>query len=91
MKANANIPVIYISTEMPEIELAYRLDTLRAHFSNMELNFGRLTDLEAYKEYLEELEKRNSLLILTELNNGKPSTPNDIRCIIENECPGLLL
>lgn len=93
MKANANIPVIYISTEMPEIEIAYRLDTLRAHFSNMELNFGRLTDLEAYKEYLEELEKKtNSLLILTEdSNNGKPFTPNDIRCIIENERPGLIV
>lgn len=93
MKANMNVPVIYISTEMPELEVAYRLDTMRAHFSNRELNQGKLQDVEAYKEYLEELEeKSNSLLILTEdSNRGKAFTPNDIRSIIESERPGLIV
>lgn len=93
LKANMNIPVIYISTEMPELEVAYRLDTLRAHFSNTELNQGKLQDIEAYKEYLMELEKKsNSLLILTEdSNKGKAFTPTDIRSIIENEKPGLIV
>lgn len=93
MKSNMNVPVIYISTEMPELEVAYRLDTMRAHFSNRELNQGKLQDVEAYKEYLEELEKKtNSLLILTEdSNKGKAFTPNDIRSIIESERPGLIV
>ena len=93
LKANMNVPVIYISTEMPELEVAYRLDTMRSHFSNRELNEGRLSNVEAYKEYLEELERKtNSLLILTEdSNNGKAFTANDIRNIIESERPGLVV
>jgi replicative DNA helicase len=93
LKANMNVPVVYISTEMPELEVAYRLDTMRAHFSNKELNQGKLQDIEAYREYLEELEKKtNSLLILTEdSNKGKAFTPNDIRGIIESERPGLMV
>ncbi len=93
LKANMNVPVVYISTEMPELEVAYRLDTMRAHFSNKELNQGKLQDIEAYREYLEELEKKtNSLLILTEdSNKGKAFTPNDIRSIIESERPGLMV
>lgn len=93
LKANINAPVIYISTEMPELEVAYRLDTMRSHFSNRELNQGKLQDVEAYKEYLKELEKKNnSLLILTEdSNKGKPFTANDIRSIIESERPGLIV
>lgn len=93
LKAKMNSSVIYISTEMPELEVAYRLDTLRSHFSNRELNQGKLSDIEAYKEYLLELEKKsNSLLILTEdSNKGKAFTPNDIRSIIESERPGLVV
>jgi len=93
LKAGMNTPVIYISTEMPELEVAYRLDTLRSHFSNRELNYGKLQDVEAYKEYLAELEKKtNSLLILTEdSNKGKAFTVNDIRNIIESEKPGLVV
>src|SRR5690606_22207722 len=37
MKANMNVPIIYISTEMPELEVAYRLDTMSAHCSNRQL------------------------------------------------------
>lgn len=92
-KAQVKSPVIYISTEMPELEIAYRLDTLRAHFSNRALNEGKLQDPELYKEYLMELErKENSLIILTnEANRGKPFTPTDIRAIIESERPGFIV
>lgn len=93
MKAGITDPVIYISTEMPEHEVAYRLDTLRSHFSNRALNEGRLKDPELYKEYLEELEKKNnSFLILTqEANKGNPFTPADIRAIIETERPAFIV
>lgn len=88
-----NDPIIYISTEMPEIQIAYRLDTLRRHFSNSALRFGKLNDTDAYREYLEELQKKDtSLLILSQdANGGKPFTPNDIRAIIESEKPCLLV
>ncbi|CAH8717796.1 hypothetical protein WDD9_005512 [Paenibacillus melissococcoides] len=32
VQANINDPIIYLSTEMPELEVAYRMDTFRAHF-----------------------------------------------------------
>ncbi|GEA16782.1 hypothetical protein E308F_30280 [Moorella sp. E308F] len=86
-------PVIYITTEMPELEIAYRLDTLRAHFSNRGLNEGKLPDPQLYKEYLEELRKnKNGFLILSEeANGGKPFTPADIRVIIEAEKPAFMV
>lgn len=85
--------VIYITTEMPELEVAYRLDTLRAHFSNRALNEGKLQNPEMYKEYLEELSTfENSLLILSqEANGGKPFTPHDIKAIIETEKPAFMV
>lgn len=88
-----NDPVIYISTEMPETEVAYRMDTMRAHFSNRALNEGRLSDAISYKEYLEELEKmQTSLLIMSqEANKGNPFTPADIRAIIESERPAFIV
>ncbi|SNS21328.1 Replicative DNA helicase [Anaerovirgula multivorans] len=93
VRASINSPVIYISTEMPKLSIAYRLDTMRQHFSNKALNRGKLADIELYKEYLEELEKKNnSLLILTqEDNKGRQFTPNDIRSIIELERPGFIV
>lgn len=91
--AKMDDPVIYITTEMPEIEIAYRLDTLRQHFSNRALNEGRLPDPELYKEYLEELTKfKNSFIIMSqEANGGKPFTPDDIRLIVENHKPALVV
>lgn len=91
-KAKTNDPIIYFSTEMPELEIAYRLDTLKAHFSNRALNEGKLANIESYREYLEELSKKDSsFLILTqESNGGKPFTPTDIRSIIESEKPAFI-
>lgn len=86
-------PVVFISTEMSEDEVAYRLDSLKAHFSNRELNEGRLEDPQLYKEYLEELSKSNTgFLILSEqANGGRPFRPSDIRMIIEKEKPGFVV
>jgi replicative DNA helicase len=91
--ANVNAPVIYITTEMPELEVSFRLDTLRAHFSNRALNDGKLPDHELYLEYLNELKKKDtSFLILSqEANGGKPFTPLDIRAVIESERPGFIV
>lgn len=86
-------PVVYISTEMPELEVAFRLDTLKAHFRNRELNEGKLENPSIYKEYLEGLAKyNNSFYILTqEANNGNPFTPTDIKAIISEYKPGLIV
>lgn len=91
--AGVTSPVIYISTEMPENEVAYRLDTLKSHFSNRALNEGKLNDPELYKEYLEELQKEEtSFIIMTqEANGGNPFTPADIRAIIESEQPAFII
>lgn len=91
-KAGRNDCVIIFSTEMPELQVSYRLDTLRSHFSNRELNEGRLKDPDLYREYLEELQKKDSsLLILSqEANGGKPFRPTDIRAIIESERPAFV-
>ena len=78
---------------MPQLEISYRLDTLKRHFSNTALNQGKLQDHELYREYLEELSKKDtSFLILSqEANNGKAFTPNDIRAIIESEKPAFMV
>jgi replicative DNA helicase len=91
--AGIDQPVIYITTEMPELEIAYRLDTLKAHFPNRALNDGKLADAELYKEYLEELQKKDtSFLILSqESNGGNPFTPADIKLITESERPAFVV
>lgn len=93
VKGGVNRPVVFFSTEMPENQIAYRLDTMRSHFSNRGLAQGKLSNPEDYRGYLEELEKKhNSLIILTEESNGgNPFTPYDIRKVIENENPGLVV
>lgn len=92
-KANLNAPVIYISTEMPELQIAYRLDTMKAHFSNTALLNGKLEDHELYREYLDELAKKDSsfLILSQEANNGREFTPRDILSIVESERPALLI
>jgi replicative DNA helicase len=91
--ANINSPVIYITTEMPELEVSFRLDTLKAHFSNRALNEGHLPEHELYQEYLQELKKKDtSFLILSEeANGGRPFTPLDIRALIESEKPAFMV
>ena len=86
-------PIVYISTEMSEFEISYRLDTLKAHFSNKALNLGKLSNPEVYKEYLENLKTlKPSFIILTEEHNkGKKFSPLDIRRIIEVERPAFLV
>lgn len=86
-------PVIYITTEMPEDEIAYRLDTFKANFSNKALNEGTLQDIGIYQEYLEHLKgyKTDFLILSQESNNNKPFTPADIEGLIEYYKPGLVV
>ena len=92
LKENRNDPIVFFSTEMPKLEVSYRLDTLRGHFSNRALNMGKLGDANLYKEFLYELQKKNnSFLIMTsEENGGNQFTPNDIRAICESERPAMV-
>lgn len=93
VKASINDPVIYISTEMPEYEVGWRLDTLRSHFSNRKLNEGKLANHEDYLDYVNELKKKEtSFLIMTqEQNGGRAFTTGDIRAIIESEKPAFVV
>lgn len=92
-KANMVDPIVHITTEMPRLEVAYRLDTLRAHFSNRALMEGKLADPDLYREYLESLSKEsNGYLILdNDSNGGKPFTPQDILAVIESERPAFII
>jgi replicative DNA helicase len=86
-------PVVMITTEMPQIEVAYRLDTLYSHLSNTKLNTGGLEDPEDYRSFLKELSSASTgLIILTEEDNkGKAFSPKDIMNVIETHHPCLLV
>jgi replicative DNA helicase len=86
-------PVAFISTEMSALEVSYRLDTLKAHFSNRGLREGKLPVHELYLEYLEGLSKeKNGLIILSqETNGGNPFKTTDILAMVESERPGFLV
>jgi replicative DNA helicase len=88
-------PVYYLSTEMPEDEISYRLDTLRSHFSNRGLNEGKLLDpeTELYREYLSELSKRNGSfrIVTTESLGDRAIGVTDIRQIMETENPAFMI
>lgn len=91
-KAGIDRPVGYVSTEMSALEVAYRLDTLKAHFSNRALREGRLQDVELYREYLESLSKeKNGFIILSqEQNNFSSFRTTDILAFVESERPAFL-
>jgi replicative DNA helicase len=92
MTAKIASPVVYITTEMPELEISYRLDTMKAHFSNTQLSEGKLSDPDDYKEYLQDLhQKETGFLILSQdSNGGKAFTPTDIRAVIETHKPAFI-
>lgn len=93
LATESTAPVVYFSTEMPELEVAYRLDTLNAHFSNRGLNNGGLTDPEMYSDYLNELaKKKNGFIIISQdANMGKQFTPQDVLTVIEREKPAFVV
>lgn len=84
-----NQPVVLFSTEMPAYEVAYRLDTMKGHFSNTALSQGKLKELDLYKEFLEELKsgKNNLMIFDIESNNGKPFNQNDVIRVMQSENP----
>ncbi|MFF2480259.1 DnaB-like helicase C-terminal domain-containing protein [Paenibacillus sp. NPDC058071] len=91
--AGLNAPVIYISTEMPEAEISYRLDSMKGHFSNRGLNEGKLSDHTLYREYLDELSKRDGSfkIITTETFGDRSITVQDIRSVMESERPAFMV
>jgi replicative DNA helicase len=92
-KANINRPVAFISTEMSELEVSYRLDSMKAHFSNMALRNGKLADPQIYLEYLEQLQKESAgfLILSQESNGGSPFKTSDIHGIVASEKPAFLV
>ncbi|WP_145052459.1 DnaB-like helicase C-terminal domain-containing protein [Paenibacillus xylanexedens] len=85
-------PVVLISTEMSALQVSYRLDVMKQHFSMRALKEGKLQEHELYLEYLNDLSKKDtSFLILTHASNGgNPYTPNDIKAVIESERPAFI-
>lgn len=53
--------VLHYSPELSKKQQAYRNDTLRGHFNNVDIRRGRLEDEEAYFEYLEQFNEKNEI------------------------------
>lgn len=68
--------MLHYSPEMSKKQTILRLDTLKAHFSNIHLTNGELNNKEEYKKYLEkfqeEAEERPDYLVKTmeDMDNG---------------------
>lgn len=64
----------YYSGEMSALHMGYRFDTLNANISNTQMLRGSEHILEEYKEYTEELSKREGLIVYTQqdFGNRKP-------------------
>lgn len=93
LQTDCDRPILHVSTEMPSVEVAYRLDTLKAHFSNTALTKGQLQDPSLYEGYLSELAtKENSYIIMTEQDNdNQPFTVGDIEALVAEYKPRLLI
>lgn len=53
--------VLHYSPELSKKQQAYRNDTLRGHFNNVDIRRGRLEDEESYFEYLEQFNEKNEV------------------------------
>ena len=72
------------SGEMGAEQIGYRFDALLNHFSNLELMRGNLEDKEKYKEYIEDIKKKeNCFIIITPKDLGHLATANDIEYMIK--------
>jgi replicative DNA helicase len=92
LKANIKNPVVCINTEMTATQVSYRLDTLKAHFSNSALRFGNLENVDDYAEYIKRLQSiENDYCIITQDDFGRNFTPLDIRRVIEDKRPVLVI
>lgn len=92
VKSGIKNPIVCINTEMTATQVSFRLDTLKAHFSNTALRFGTLQNVDDYREYLEKLQTiENDYFIITQDDFGKNFTPLDIRKIIEDKKPALVI
>jgi len=92
VKNNIKNPILCINTEMTVKQVAYRLDTLKFHISNNALRFGKVADVEAYREYLERLSTFDTdYYIVTQDMFGRNITPMDISAMIEEKTPALVI
>ncbi|MHA6145798.1 DnaB-like helicase C-terminal domain-containing protein [Bacillus subtilis] len=53
--------VLHYSPELSKKQQAYRNDTLRGHFNNVDIRRGRLENEEAYFEYLDQFNEKNEV------------------------------
>ena len=80
--------------EMTADKVGYRLDTIRGHLSNTDLNRGNRYSQEKYKHYIEEIQTDTSfgdVVVITPNDVAGPVTVNVLRAFIEKENLDILL
>lgn len=75
------------SGEMTEQKVAYRIDTLCSHISNIKLTHGNSEVQNTYREYLDNIKKyiKGSILVLTPQMIGGPAGVTALKAFIEKE------
>lgn len=72
----------FISPEMTASSVGYRFDTVRAHFSNQALSWGRKVD--GYDEYITDLKQNNNkFLVATPRDFNNRVTVSKLRTFVE--------
>ena len=80
--------------EMTADKVGYRIDTLRGHISNTDLNRGNRYSQERYKKYIDEIqtaEGYGDIIVLTPSDIAGAPTVNVLRAFIEKEDLDVLL
>lgn len=80
--------------EMTADKVGYRIDTIRGHISNTDLNRGNQYSRKQYESYLEEIVNDTSygdLKVLTQSDVGGPVTVDVLRAFVEREHLDVLL
>lgn len=70
------------SGEMSGIQVGFRFDTIYNNFSNTVLTKGS-QDIEQYKEYVQELKKKNSFFVITPEDMGGSCTVTKLEAFIQ--------
>ena len=70
------------SGEMSGIQVGFRFDTIYNNFSNTVLTKGS-QDIEQYKEYIQELKKKNSFFVITPEDMGGNCTVTKLEAFIQ--------
>lgn len=92
ISADIRNPILCINTEMTATSVAYRLDTLKAHFPNSALRLGKLPEVDEYENYLNVLsENKTDYIIATSEALGRNFTPMDVQLLIDRYKPVLVI